>query len=175
MVEKRFRTFVTSNGLVPVDTICDAIGSGASMAKLTRSFPVSVDDVLDCINFYAENTTLPTIGEDKLLDLVNVGSDEEVIIEIIKLHQIVYIKLLAICLKYNPYSVNFSTMVNQALRACCLNIIDKLDNNIAITDPMELLVQDALQRNIPDVLIDREKTKEDLDFDQFVESSKKTL
>lgn len=175
MVEKRFRTFVTSNGLVPVDTICDAIGSGASMAKLTRSFPIRNEDVLDCINFYAENTTLPSMVEDRLLDLVNVGSDQEVIIEIIKLHQIVYIKLLAVCLKYYPYSVNFSTMVNQALRVCCLNIIDKLDKNIAITDPIELLVQDALKRNIPEVLVDREKTKEDLDFDQFINSSKKAV
>ena len=170
MIEKRAKTFVTSNGLVPVDSVCDSIGSGYGMEKILRVFPIDVHDVVDCINFYAENTTIPNTDDETLLDLINVGDDDgEVVIEITRLHQIVYMKLLALSLKYYPKYQNFSTMINQALRICCLTIVDKLDSGEEIDNKLELLVQSALYRHIPGVLIDRERTRSDLDYIEFIE------
>ena len=39
MIEKRHKAFVTSNGLVPVDAVCNSIGSGKTMYSLLQIYP----------------------------------------------------------------------------------------------------------------------------------------
>lgn len=172
MIEKRQNTFVVTNGLVPVDGICDKIAGGATFEKLHDIFP-SLDrqDVVDAISFYAENTTLPSAGDEQLLDLINVGKDEfDVVIEITRLHQVPYMKLLATSLQYYPHKPSFTTLVNLALRICCLKIIDMQERGDYKLNDIETLVNSALLRNIPNVLVDIERTRQDLDYEEYIET-----
>ena len=86
MIEHRNSGFVTTNGLVPVNTICDRIGKGKNMETLLKMFPkLSDDDVFEAIHFYSDNVDIPHADTDKLLALVNVGSKaDETIIEVSK-------------------------------------------------------------------------------------------
>jgi len=172
MIEKRQNAFVVTNGLVPVDGICDKIAAGATFGKLHDLFPtLDRQDVVDAICFYAENTTLPTTKDDQLLDLINVGKDEfDVVIEITRLHQVPYMKLLATSLAYYPHQDSFTSLVNQALRICCLRVIDKQEAGITDITDIEALVNSALLRNIPNVLVDIERTRQDLDYEEYVET-----
>jgi len=175
MIEKRQNTFVVTNGLVPVDGICDKIASGATFEKLYELYP-SMDrqDIVDAISFYAENTTLPGAPDDQLLDLINVGKDEfDVVIEITRLHQVPYMKLLAASLQYYPHKQSFTTLVNLALRVCCLRIIDLHERGEHSLTDIETLVNSALIRNIPNVLVDIERTRQDLDYDEYLETKER--
>ena len=54
MIEHRNSGFVTTNGLVPVNTICDKIGKGKTMDTLLKMFPkLNTEDVFEAIHFYA--------------------------------------------------------------------------------------------------------------------------
>ena len=76
MIEKRAKAFVTSKGLVPVDKIASEIGKGKTVDGLKRLFPMlSTDDIFEAVEFYAENTSLPLMEEEKMLTLANVGKD----------------------------------------------------------------------------------------------------
>lgn len=172
MIEKRQSTFVITNGLVPVDGICDKIAGGATFGKLYNLYPtLDRQDIVDAISFYAENTVMPNTSDEQLLDLINVGKDEfDVVIEITRLHQIPYMKLLATSLKYYPHHESFTSLVNLALRICCLRIIDKKESGITEMTDAETLVNSALLRNIPNVLVDIERTRQDLDYEEYVET-----
>ena len=68
MIEKRAKAFVTSKGLVPVDKIASDIGKGKTVDGLKRLFPMlSTDDIFEAVEFYAENTSLPLMEEEKIL------------------------------------------------------------------------------------------------------------
>ena len=84
MIEKRAKAFVTSKGLVPVDKIASDIGKGKTVDGLKRLFPMlSTDDIFEAVEFYAENTSLPLLEEEKMLTLANVGIDaKDIIIEV---------------------------------------------------------------------------------------------
>jgi len=172
MIEKRQNTFVVTNGLVPVDGICDKIAGGATFGKLYDLFPtIDRQDVVDAISFYAENTTLPSTHDEQLLDLINVGKDEfDVVIEITRLHQVPYMKLLATALEYYPHTDSFTGLVNSALRICCLVVLDKQERGETQFTEIETLVNSALVRNIPNVLVDIERTRQDLDYEEFLET-----
>ena len=78
MIEKRAKAFVTSKGLVPVDKIAAEIGKGKTIMGLQRLFPMlDVNDIFEAVNFYAENTSVPLIEEEKMLTLANVGKSKD--------------------------------------------------------------------------------------------------
>ena len=81
MIEKRAKAFVTSKGLVPVDKIASDIGKGKTVDGLKRLFPMlSTDDIFEAVEFYAENTSLPLMEEEKML-LLNSAFQKELCIE----------------------------------------------------------------------------------------------
>ena len=88
MIEKRAKAFVTSKGLVPVDKIASEIGRGKTLLGPKRLFPMlNEEDVFEAVEFYAENTSLPLMEEEKMLTLANVGKDKnDIIIEVTNLH-----------------------------------------------------------------------------------------
>tara|TARA_B100000614_G_scaffold239050_1_gene238307 strand:+ start:594 stop:1139 length:546 start_codon:yes stop_codon:yes gene_type:complete len=172
MIEHRNSGFVTTNGLVPVNTICDKIGKGKTMDTLLRMFPkLNSEDVFEAIHFYADNVDVPHADTDKLLALVNVGSKaEETIIEVMNLHQVVYIKLVALGHElYGATTNDFASLMNQGLRIACLENVESMEEEKNLKSDVHGLVQEALSSAVPDVLGDTQRTKDDLDYGEFVQ------
>jgi hypothetical protein len=169
MIEKRKNSFVTSNGLVPVDVICNKIGQGKTIDMLQQIFPkLTQEDIFESIHFYAENTVIPNAETQTLLEVLNTGTPEEIIIEVVNLHQTVYLKLLGTGHREYPEVTDFAKLMNQGLRICTLENIEDFEDNSILTDPLHLLVNEAMQLAVPDIINDFDLTKEDLDYDEFV-------
>lgn len=170
MIEKRAKAFVTSKGLVPVDKIAAEIGKGKTIMGLQRLFPMlDVNDIFEAVNFYAENTSVPLIEEEKMLTLANVGKNkDDIIIEVVNLHQVIYLKLVAEGYKLYPETKDFAELMNQGLRICCLKNIDSIESNTAITDELRSLVNNALFIACPEVNEDLQRTKDDLDYAEYL-------
>ena len=170
MIEKRAKAFVTSKGLVPVDKIAADIGKGKTVDGLKRLFPMlSTDDIFEAVEFYAENTSLPLMEEEKMLTLANVGKDaKDIIIEVTNLHQVVYLKLVAKGYKLYPENKDFAELMNQGLRTCCLENVESIESNTAITDELHNLVNNALFLACPEVNEDLQRTKDDLDYAEYL-------
>ena len=171
MIERRQSGFVTTNGLVPVDTICSAIGKGKTLDALTRVYPkLTHEDIYEAIHFYSDNTNIPMADTDKILQLVNVGKGaQDTVIEVTNLHQVVYIKLVASGHYYYPQESNFAKLMNQGLRICCLDNVIAVESEQEFDTELHVLVNEALHRAVPDILTDIERTKKDLDYDEYIQ------
>ena len=171
MIERRQSGFVTTNGLVPVDTICANIGKGKTLEALSRIYPKLTDeDVYEAIHFYSDNTNIPMADTDKILQLVNVGKGaDDTIIEVTHLHQVVYIKLVATGHYFYPQESNFAKLMNQGLRICCLDNVITVEEEREFDTELHVLVNEALHRAVPDILTDIERTKKDLDYDEYIQ------
>lgn len=169
MIEKRKNSFVTSNGLVPVDVICNKIGQGKTIDMLQLIFPkLTHEDIFESIHFYAENTVIPDAETQTLLEVLNTGTPQEIIIEVVNLHQSVYIKLLSTGHTDYPEVTDFARLMNQGLRVCTLENIEQFEDSVMLTDPLHLLVNEAMQLAVPEIINDFDLTKADLDYDEFV-------
>jgi len=123
MIEKRHKSFVTTNGLVPVDNICNKIGTGKTIEMLLQMYPkLTKEDIFEAVHFYADNTSIPSMDTDKLLKVENTGTQDEIVIEVTNLNQIVYIKLLSVGHEYYKEIEDFSRLMNQGLFPLSLSI-----------------------------------------------------
>jgi hypothetical protein len=175
MIEKRHKSFVTSNGLVPIDNIVNKIGAGKTIELLLEMFPkLTKEDIFEAIHFYADNTTVPNMDNEKLLKVENTGGRDDVIIEVTNLNQVVYIKLLSIGHQYYNEVEDFSRLMNQGLRIVTLLNIECFEANTIIKDELALVVNEAMQMAVPDIVNDFESTKNDLDYNEFKTRKKKT-
>tara|TARA_B100002019_G_scaffold132799_1_gene114197 strand:+ start:1433 stop:1972 length:540 start_codon:yes stop_codon:yes gene_type:complete len=170
MIEKRHKTFVTTNGLIPVDSICNKIGLGKTVEALMQIFPkLSVDDIFEAVHFYADNTTIPQMDNEKLLKVENTGGVDDIVIEVTNLNQIVYIKLLSVGHSYYKEVNDFSRLMNQGLRIVTLENIESFEKNEILKDELGLVVNEAMQLAVPEIINDFDLTKKDLDYDEFLE------
>lgn len=171
MIERRASGFVTGNGLVPVDTLCGMIGKGKTIDTLTRVYhKLSEEDIMEAVHFYSDNIQIPDTDIEKLLTLINVGKHtDETIIEVINLHQIVYIKLVAQGHYYYPEEKDFAKLMNQGLRVCCLDNVESSETDEELLTELHVLVNQALLSAVPDVLQNVEQTKIDLDYKEYVQ------
>lgn len=168
MIEKRHKAFVTSNGLVPVDAVCNSIGSGKTMFSLQQIYPkLTKEDVFECIHFYADNTQFPQADSSALLDVQDVGEGGQITIEVTNLHQIVYLKLMSKGHQLYPEIEDFAQLMNQGLRIATLENIEAKEAGQEVNNELNYLVNDAMLRTVPKVMMETEETKNDLDFDEF--------
>ena len=176
MIEKRQKSFVTSNGLVPVDNICNKIGSGKTIELLLSMYPkLNKEDIFEAVHFYADNTSIPSMDNEKLLKVENTGPEpDDVVIEVTNLNQIVYIKLLSIGHQYYNEIEDFSRLMNQGLRIVTLLNIESFEEGTIVQDELGLVVNEAMQMAVPDIINDFDSTKIDLDYDEFKTRKKNT-
>tara|TARA_B100000927_G_scaffold290519_1_gene289609 strand:+ start:887 stop:1426 length:540 start_codon:yes stop_codon:yes gene_type:complete len=175
MIEKRHKSFVTSNGLVPVDNICNKIGSGKTIEMLLGMYPkLNKEDIFEAVHFYADNTSIPNMDNEKLLKVENTGNLDDVVIEVTNLNQIVYIKLLSVGHQYYNEIEDFSRLMNQGLRIVTLLNIESFEEGTVVKDDLGLVVNEAMQMAVPDIINDFDSTKQDLDYDEFKTRKKNT-
>ena len=168
MIEKRHKSFVTTNGLFPVDNICNKIGTGKTIEMLLQMYPkLTKEDIFEAVHFYADNTSIPSMDTDKLLKVENTGTQDEIVIEVTNLNQIVYIKLLSVGHEYYKEIEDFSRLMNQGLRITTLLNIEQFEDNIVLKDELGLVVNEAMQLAVPEIVNDFDMTKNDLDYNEF--------
>ena len=169
MIVKRNRAYVTSKGLVPIDSVCDLVSTGKNMDFVLKSFPMlNHNDVFECVDFYAQNTMVSENPDtSKLLALTNTDP-EEIVIEVVNINQTVFLKLIEISRRFYPEETDFVKSMNNGLRICCLQNIERIENGEEnMQDRLHNTVYHALLHAAPQVYDDLEKTKEDLDFAEF--------
>ena len=64
--------------------------------------------------------------------------------------------------------------MNQGLRIVTLLNIECFEANTIIKDELALVVNEAMQMAVPDIVNDFESTKNDLDYNEFKTRKKKT-
>ena len=171
MIERRASGFVTTNGLVPVDTICGMIGKGKTIDSLTRVFSkLNNEDIFEAVHFYSDNANIPSAETDKLLQLINVGKNtDETIIEVINLHQVVYIKLVSLGHYFYSEEKDFAKLMNQGLRVCCLDNVESAETDKNLISDLHIIVNQALVNAVPNIMKNTDSTKSDLDYEEYVQ------
>ena len=59
-------------------------------------------------------------------------------------------------------------LMYQGLRTCCLENVESIESNTAITDELHNLVNNALFMACPEVNEDLQRTKDDLDYAEYL-------
>ncbi len=173
MILKRNRAWVLQKGLVPVDAICDMVAYGKTTSDILRKFSMlNINDIFECIEFYAHNTIVPEQNPEALISLVNTDP-EEIVIEVTNINQTVYLKLVELGKRYYPDQEDFHVCMNLGLKIVCLHNVQKIESNEdEMQDRLHRAVHQAIQRSVPEVYEDLDKTKEDLDYDDFIKKEK---
>ena len=174
MIERRKKGFIVSKGLVPVNAICESVGTGKSVAEVLKLYPtLAMEDVFEALEFYALNTSIPTNQAlEQLLTLVNVGG-EEIVLEVSNINQVVFIKLVELGRRYYRRTSNFATCMNNGLRISCLEILIHKEADLDLDNDLFELVEIALTDSVPAIFEQNEQTKEDLDYDEYIETKEK--
>jgi hypothetical protein len=173
VILKRNKAWVLQKGLVPIDAICDMVSTGKTRDDILRRFSMlNNDDIFECIEFYAQNTIVPDHDPESLISLVNTDP-EEIIIEVTNINQIVYLKLVELGKRYHPEQQDFHVCMNLGLKVVCLHNVQKIESNATeMQDRLHKAVHQAIHRSVPEVYEDLDRTKEDLDYDDFIKREK---
>jgi len=134
---------------------------------------LNAEDIFEAVHFYADNTSVPATESENLISVVNTGTVDNIVIEVTNLHQIVYIKLLAVGHDLYPEVLDFAKLMNQGLRIITLQNVEMFEANKQIVDELSIAVNDAMQVAVPDVVNDFDLTKEDLDYEEYKERMSK--
>jgi len=174
MIERRKKGFVVTKGLVPITAICESVGTGKSVAEVLRAFPtLAMEDVFEALEFYALNTAIPTNhAPDQLLTLINVGGDE-ITLEVSNINQVVFIKLVELGRRYYRRTSNFATCMNNGLRISCLEILMHKEEDLDLDNDLFELIEMALTESVPAIFEQNERTKEDLDYEEYLLTKEK--
>tara|TARA_B110000503_G_scaffold53231_1_gene85633 strand:+ start:11103 stop:11642 length:540 start_codon:yes stop_codon:yes gene_type:complete len=174
MIERRKKGYIVSKGLVPVASICESVGTGKSLAEVMRMYPtLGMEDVFEALEFYALNTAIPTNHAiEQLLTLVNVGG-EEIVLEVSNINQVVFIKLVELGRRYYKRTSNFATCMNNGLRISCLEILIHKETDKELDNDLFELVELSLLDSVPAIFEQNQRTKEDLDYDEYIATKEK--
>ena len=71
-------------------------------------------------------------------------------------------------INYIPETKDFAELMNQGLRICCLQNIEDIESNTAITDEVRSLVNNVCLLHVPEVNEDLQRTKDDLDYAEYL-------
>ncbi len=56
MIIKKRGIYVTEENSVPIMAVCKAIGNGYELSEMSKLYPISEDDIRDCIQFFCKYT-----------------------------------------------------------------------------------------------------------------------
>tara|TARA_B100000902_G_C27313927_1_gene920091 strand:- start:3477 stop:4016 length:540 start_codon:yes stop_codon:yes gene_type:complete len=174
MIERRHKGFVIDKGLVPVANVCESIGTGKSMDEILRMYPtLGMADVFEAVEFYALNTQIPAnMSQDQLLKLVNVGG-EDIVLEVTNINQVVFLKLVELGKRYYRRVSNFATCMNNGLRISCLENIIAAEEDRELDNDLHELVRECLMEETPGIFENPAQTKEDLDYEEYIQTKEK--
>lgn len=169
MVLTRNTTYVTKTGLVPIEEICDNISQGKSIYDVSNRFGISNMEIYDAVDFYANNTDLEGVDQGIKLANSSQAGEDEISLEILSIHETVYLKCISASRKHYPEFDDFVANLNNGIRIIAIENIIDLRNKQPLRSELHKQIHTALLEVIPDFLMDSDKVLRDLDADEYVQ------
>ena len=139
-------TLVVASNAVPVNDICDAVISRKKLDWICNRFPVTVDEVFECIDAACDAGT----NFDSGITLLNTGTKDDIEIETISVNDTVFFALVSYGHSIDPGALDFDQIYNIGLVNVIKDIYTDLAQQADYFESNELhsCVYDALLREI---------------------------
>jgi len=116
---------VVSSSAVPVEDITDAVIDRKNLDWICNRFPVSVDEVFECIDCIADSAKASTFTGG--ITLLNTGNDVDLDIETVSVNDTVYFALISYGHGIKPSALSFDEIYNIGL----VNVIRDIYQDLA--------------------------------------------
>ena len=143
MIKTRNHTLVIGKMSVPVRNITDSIVERKNMNYITKRFPVSVDEVFDCVDCIADIETFNGTGH---LSVRNNGSNNEIVLECTAISDVLWLKLIQYGRIFKSDVEEFHLLFDKGFRMCAIECLDDIVNDRTDFESSELhnIVFDAI-------------------------------
>ncbi len=102
---------VVSGSAVPVDSIGDAVIDRKNLDWICKRFPVTVDEVFQCIEALADSSTQYTDG----ITLINRGNEKDILLETISVNETLFFGLIDYGHSIKPEALDMDIVYNAGL------------------------------------------------------------
>ena len=126
MIETRNNTLVIGKLAVPVRNITDSIIDRKSINYITKRFPVSVEEVFECVDAVADIETLNGTGH---LSVRNTGTGQNIVLECTSISDVLWLKLIQYGRVFSPNEEKFSLIFDKGFRICAIECLDDIVHN----------------------------------------------
>lgn len=167
MVLNRNTAYVTKTGLVPVEEICDNISQGKSIYDVCARFGLSNMEIYDAVDFYANNTDLEGVEQGIKLANAHQEHQDDISLDILSIHETVYLKCISISRKYYPEFDDFVANLNNGIRITAIENVIDLSNDRPLRSELHKQIHAALLDVIPEFMTNSSKVLQDLDADEY--------
>ena len=143
MIKTRNHTLVIGKMSVPVRNITDSIIDRKNMNYITKRFPVSVEEVFECIDTIADIETFNGTGH---LSVRNNGSNDDVVLECTAISDVLWLKLIQYGRIFASDIDTFHKLFDKGFRMCAIECLDDIVNDRTDFESSELhnIVFDAI-------------------------------
>ena len=144
-------TLVVTNSAVPVEQITDAVTDRKDLDWICNRFPVSVDEVFECIDCIADSAKQSSYKEG--ITLLNTGDDINLDIETISVNDVVFFGLISYGHTLKPEALNFDEVYNVGLTNVIRDIYKDLAQGAKYFESSDLhvAVYEALLAEVGDL------------------------
>ena len=118
---------VVSGSAVPVEDIANSVIERKKLDWICNRFPVTVDEVFECIDTIADNA--PSASFKGGITLYNTGSPDDMQIETISVNDTVYFSLISYGHTLDPAGLDFDIIYNKGLVGVIKDIYTDLAQN----------------------------------------------
>jgi len=126
MIKTRNNTLVIGKLSVPVRNITDSVIDRKTMDYITKRFPVSVEEVFECIDAIADIETLTGAGH---LSVRNTGTGQDIILECTSISDVLWLKLIQYGKVFSPNEEKFPLIFDKGFRICAIECLDDVVHN----------------------------------------------
>ena len=135
MIKTRNNTLVIGKMSVPVRNITDSIIERKSMDYITKRFPVSAQEVFECVDAIADIETFNGTGH---LSVRNNGSNDEIVLECTAISDVLWLKLIQYGRVFKSDVDAFHLLFDKGFRMCAIECLDDIVNDRTDFESSEL-------------------------------------
>ena len=144
-------TVVVLPGAVPVEQICNAVVDRKNLDWICNKYPVTVEDVFDCIDYIADTSKPSTFVRG--ITFLNSGDGVDFDIETISVNDTVFFAMISFGHGIKPEALAFDEIYNVGLVQVIKDIYTDLAQDAKYFESSDLhnAVHEALREEIGDV------------------------
>ena len=143
MIKTRNNTLVIGKMSVPVRNITDSIIDRKDINYITKRFPVSAEEVFECIDTIAD---IETINGNGHLSVRNNGSSDDIVLECTAISDVLWLQLIQYGKIFMSESNEFPLIFDKGFRMCAIECLDDIVNGKSDFENSELhsIIFDAI-------------------------------
>jgi hypothetical protein len=144
-------TVVVLPGAVPVEQICNAVVDRKTLEWICNKYPISVDDVFDCIDYVSDTAKPSTFVRG--ITFLNSGDAVDFDIETVSVNDTVFFAMISFGHGIKPEALAFDEIYNIGLVQVIKDIYNDLAQDAKYFESSDLhnAVYEALVEEIGDV------------------------